>query len=282
MAVKFGGWSQLAQPVVIEALGKADVDFVGLDLQHGWFAFNEAASAIQLLDALGVPAYVRLSYLDLPLVPRVLDAGASGVIVAMVDDAATAARAVVASRYQPHGDRSYGGQRYGLRPEPPDVADVRPEVFVMIETKQALDAVEEIAAVEGLTGLFVGPVDLALALGAETGPSGALISTYVSPSGPSAGQGGSVPAALLEAEARPWRQALDRVVAAAHTAGLEAGMFAASGADAAYWGAAGFDRVSISSDVALLRAALDDAFRLARTAPPRGHDRREHPGRGPV
>jgi 4-hydroxy-2-oxoheptanedioate aldolase len=225
MAARVGGWSMLAAPEAVEALAKADLDFVGLDLQHGAFAFREAVTAIELLDALGVPAYVRLSHLDLALVPRVLDVGAAGVILAMVEDAATVERVVAATRYQPHGDRSYGGQRYGLRPEPPDLGDVRPEVLPMVETRGALEAVEEIARVPGLAGLYVGPVDLSLALGEEVGSA-------------------------------TWREAVERVRDAAHAAGIEAGMFTVDGADAAAWSAAGFDRIVLASDIALLRAAL--------------------------
>jgi 2-keto-3-deoxy-L-rhamnonate aldolase RhmA len=82
----------------------------------------------------------------------------------MVEDPATAADAVALSRYQPEGRRSYAGQRYGLHPEPPDVREVRPLVYAMIETAAALDVVESIAATSGLAGVFVGPADLALAL----------------------------------------------------------------------------------------------------------------------
>jgi 4-hydroxy-2-oxoheptanedioate aldolase len=246
-------------PLAVEALGRSGVDFVGLDLQHGAFDYAEAAAGIQLLDALGVPAFVRVSHLDLPLLPRVLDMGASGVIVAMVEDAATVERAVKASRYQPWGDRSYGGQRYGMRPEPADLADVRPEIFAMVETRGALDAVEEIARVPGLAGLFVGPVDLALAVGEDASLSGELTSVYVAPK-----QGASVAHPLEQAEGHPWRLALARIRDAARAAGIEAGMFAVGGADAAYWGAFGFDRVVVASDVALLRGALEREVALGR------------------
>jgi 4-hydroxy-2-oxoheptanedioate aldolase len=246
-------------PLAVEALGRSGVDFVGLDLQHGAFAYAEAGAAIQLLDALGVPALVRVSHLDLPLLPRVLDMGASGVILAMVEDAGTVERAVRASLYQPAGDRSYGGQRYGMRAEPANLADVRPQLFPMIETRGGLDAVEAIARVPGLAGLLVGPVDLALALGEDAAVTGELTSVYVSPK-----QGASVADALADAEGHPWRLALDRVRDAAHAAGIEAGMFAVGGADAAYWSEAGFDRIVVASDIALLRGALEREVSLAR------------------
>src|SRR5207253_10248985 len=129
----------------------------------------------------------------------------------------------------------------------------------MIETRGGLDAVEGIARVPGLAGLFVGPVDLALALGEGAAVTGELTSVYVAPK-----QGASVVHALEQAEGHPWRLALDRIRDAARAAGIEPGMFAVGGADAAYWGAVGFDRVVISSDIALLRGALEREGALGR------------------
>jgi 4-hydroxy-2-oxoheptanedioate aldolase len=247
--VKFGGWSLLAHPVIVEAMAKAGVDFVGLDLQHGWFGYGETAGAIQLLEALSVPTYVRLSFADLPIMPRVLDVGARGVIIAMVEDASNAERAVRASRYQPRGDRSYGGQRYGLSPEPADLAEVEPEVYAMIETSSAFHAVDLIARVQGLAGLFVGPGDLGLALRASKGTGDDDASERIVHFG---------------SDKLSWRQALQRISGAAHAAGIKAGMFAADADEAAYWGAAGFDMISISTDITLLRASLGAVFSSAR------------------
>ena len=243
---RFGVWSMLPNAEAIEALASTSrADFVGVDGQHGAHGFRDIVDAIRLLDLLGVESLVRISELELELIPRFLDFGAAGVIVAMVDDAEVTRRVVSLARYQPEGLRSYGGRRYGLSAEPDSLRTVKPAVYVMVETAKALDNLEEIAAVPGLTGLFVGPVDLALALGGDGKVVRRLSET-------AAGVGAAAPPedAGLEED---WRVALARVRDVAHAAGLEAGMFSIGGIDAAHWAAAGFDRVVVSSDIALLR-----------------------------
>lgn len=229
------GWSMLGDPLSIEALGRAGFDFVGLDVQHGFFGFESTVRAIQQLDAMGVPAFVRINCREIDKLPHYLDAGASGAIIAMVTGPEDAALAVRLSRYQPKGARSYGGQRYGLRPEPADVADVQPSIYVMIETSEAARRVNEIAAVPQISGLYVGPVDLSLALG--------------------------VPADRTDHD---FDAALSEVISAAHAQRIQAGTFATSGADARELAAMGFDEVVISSDIALLRASLNEELADAR------------------
>jgi 4-hydroxy-2-oxoheptanedioate aldolase len=237
-----GGWAMLGQSETVEALGRAGFDFVGLDLQHGALDVRDVQRALALLDALGVPGYVRLTFAERALIPRVLDFGAAGVIVAMVESAEQAAEAAALARYQPHGNRSYGGQRHGLAREPADVLAVRPEIHVMIETRTALESVHEIAATEAVDGLAVGPVDLALALRDPEGP------------------------ALTHSEARTpaWEEALSQVVACARATGLPTTSFAVDGDDVRTWVERGFDRIVLASDVALLRRALGDHLRRAR------------------
>jgi 4-hydroxy-2-oxoheptanedioate aldolase len=262
---RFGAWSMLPSGEAVEALARSGADFVGLDAQHGAYGFGDLAHAIQLLDLLSVEALVRICALELELVPRVLDFGASGVIVAMVETPDVASQAVSLARYQPDGTRSYGGRRYGLSREPDDLREVRPAVHVMIETGGALERLDEIAAVHGLAGLFVGPVDLALASGA-TGPLARRYSAVFGSESPT-----EAAAAADTGESRvasEWHDACVRVVHAAHANGLEAGTFALGGTDARYWTSVGFDRVVIASDIALLRAALARELRAASGDPP--------------
>lgn len=249
---RFGSWSTLPSSLAVEALARSGADFIGLDAQHGALGFEDLVAAIQLLDVLGVESLVRLSELELALIPRVLDFGASGVIVAMVERPETARLAVERARYQPDGTRSYGGRRFGLSDEPDDLREAQPAVWAMVETRAALDRLDEIAAVPGLTGLFVGPVDLALALGV-TGPAARRLSVELA----------GVTSDPTE-EKTAWLAGLARVVGVAHEHGLEAATFAHGGADARHWAAAGFDRVVVSSDIALLRAAVGRELREAR------------------
>jgi 4-hydroxy-2-oxoheptanedioate aldolase len=258
---RFGAWSQLPNAEAVEALARSGADFVGIDAQHGAHGFRDVVNAIRLLDVLSVEALVRVSDLELELISRFLDFGAAGVIVAMVDDAETARRAVALARYQPEGVRSYGGRRFGLSPEPDELRNVRPAVYVMVETAAALANLEEIAAVPGLSGFFVGPVDLALALGGD-GLHVRRLSEAL------AGVGEELPATAAEL-ADAVGAAFARVVEVAHAAGIEAGTFAIGGRDAAHWAVAGFNRVVVGSDIALLRSALEFEFRAARASEPR-------------
>ncbi len=224
-----------ADPVVVEALARSGADFIGIDCQHGFFAFEKAARAIQIANLCSLTAYVRIAMDQLGWVPRLLDAGADGVIAAMVEGPEDARRAVAATRYQPAGTRSYGGQRYGLRSEPADPRDLRVDVFAMVETASAVRSVDEIAATAGLAGLFVGPVDLALALSLRYSEA------------PADGD---------------WQASVEATRDACHRRGLRAGNFATDGDHAARLTAGGFDDVVVSSDIAVLRAAM--AEQLAR------------------
>lgn len=255
---RFGAWSQLPSAEALEALARSGADFVGIDAQHGAHGFRELVDAIRLCDLIGVERLVRVPEIALELIPRVLDFGADGVIVAMVADAEVARRAVALARYQPSGNRSYGGRRFGLSPEPDQLATVQPAVYVMVETAGALATIDEIAAVPGLAGIFLGPVDLGLALGGD-GPLVRRLSEAVTEAGEER------PVAETEIVERS-SAALAAVLDVSHAAGIEAGTFAIGARDAAHWAAAGFDRVVISSDIALLRAALEREFRAARGA----------------
>ena len=172
---RIGAWLMIPDPLVVEAVGRAGFDWVGLDLQHGAWDLEKVFRALQLLDAMRVRALVRLSQNELNLIPRVLDHGADGVIVAMLESPEVVSAAIRAARYAPEGRRSYVNPRYGMRPipEPDDVAEVRPAIFAMIEDRAALEKIDPIVRVPGLAGLHIGPVDLGLGLGLGMNRGGA-------------------------------------------------------------------------------------------------------------
>ncbi len=159
-----GGWVSIAAEPVFETMFAQGYDYVGIDTQH---TLMDAAGAGRLLYSIprgGPPALVRVASNNAPDIGKVLDAGADGVIVPMVNTAEEARAVVAACRYGPQGVRSFGPIRADL---PPDVAGLTARVacFVMIETRTAVDNIEAICAVPGLTGVYVGPVDLAITLG---------------------------------------------------------------------------------------------------------------------
>jgi 4-hydroxy-2-oxoheptanedioate aldolase len=160
----FGGWISSDSRMLLRAVSAAGFDWVGLDCQHGALDEAGAAAFIRELPAAACALLVRVSQNSPAAIGRVLDAGADGVIVPLVNDAAEARAAVSAVRYPPEGVRSYGPTRSDL-PSSPGELQARADCYVMIETARGLANADEILSVPGVTGVFVGPSDLSVALG---------------------------------------------------------------------------------------------------------------------
>ncbi|WP_370500960.1 HpcH/HpaI aldolase/citrate lyase family protein [Mycolicibacterium sp. jd] len=160
----WGGW--VVGPTVLgpEEFAAAGYDYVGFDVQHGYLSDADVALLLRRLEHVPIATVVRLPGVDAAPIGRVLDAGADGVVIAMVESAAQAAAAVAATRYAPDGVRSFGPLRASLGIEPAAL-QARASVFAMVETARGLAAIDEICRVEGLTGIYVGPADLAISLG---------------------------------------------------------------------------------------------------------------------
>jgi len=168
-------------------------------------------------------------------------AGAAGVIVPLVNNAAEAAKAVRALRYPPHGLRSYGPTRSGLRVGPkPSESDASVVCLVMIETPEGLANVEEICAEPGVDGVYIGPSDLCLAVG---------------------GKFPNDPDVALEFDS-----ALVRIREAAQTAGVVAAIHTASGEIAKQRIADGFTFITVASDLAHLEMAAASHLSIARSS----------------
>ena len=165
------GWLTSPDPLVAEAIARAGFDAVTLDMQHGAIDDADALRLLQVLTLAGVPAVVRVAWNQPHLVMKALDLGAWGVIAPMLEGPEDAERLVAACRYPPQGGRSYGPTR-GAALADRYVARANDEVvpIAMIETRGALERLDEILAVDGLGAVFVGPADLSQALG---GPPGA-------------------------------------------------------------------------------------------------------------
>lgn len=153
-------------PTVIgpEEFAAAGYDYVGFDVQHGYLSDADVALMLRRLEHVPIATVVRLPDANPAAIGRVLDAGADGVVIAMVESAAEAADAVAATRYAPAGVRSFGPLRASLGIDPAAL-QARASVFAMIETARGLSVVDEICGVDGLTGIYVGPADLAISMG---------------------------------------------------------------------------------------------------------------------
>jgi 2-dehydro-3-deoxyglucarate aldolase/4-hydroxy-2-oxoheptanedioate aldolase len=172
---QFGVWSMSGSPVAAEALGQVGFDFVVLDMEHAPTDGPRMLGSLQALAGTSTPGLVRLPWNEPVVVKQLLDMGAQSVMFPYVQSADEARRAVAATRYPPAGIRGVAGMsratRYG------SVAGYFHEaadelcVVVQLETAAALSELEEIAMLEGIDSIFVGPNDLAADMGhiGETG-----------------------------------------------------------------------------------------------------------------
>ncbi|KBZ68026.1 HpcH/HpaI aldolase family protein [Mycobacterium colombiense] len=161
----FGGWVTGPTALGPEEFARAGYDYVGFDAQHGYLDDADIARILRRTEHVPLGTVVRLPNADAAPIGRVCDAGADAVVIAMIESADQAAAAVAATRYPPRGVRSFGPLRASLGHDPA-AHEARVGVFAMIETAAALAGIHEICAVDGLTGIYVGPADLAISLGA--------------------------------------------------------------------------------------------------------------------
>jgi 2-keto-3-deoxy-L-rhamnonate aldolase RhmA len=157
---------ELPTRATIKALALAGFDFVILDLEHSAFGVESLPGLISEAHLLNLPALVRISSHDSGLITKVLDAGANGIMAPHVSNAAQAKKIIEAARYAPHGERGLA-PLIGFANLPRSQIALDPDIVVMlqIEGEEGVAHSAEIAAVPGVSGLFVGPYDLSQALG---------------------------------------------------------------------------------------------------------------------
>ena len=153
-------------PLAAEFLARGGCDFVFLDNQHGLWQPLEMMAGFRAIHAAGSVPMLRVLKNDFGQMGEALDRGAMGIIVPMVNTVADAKAAAFAIRFPPVGGRSGGW--YGCHVYGPDYFDwINKEVFlaVQIETKEAVENVEAIMAVDGVDGCWIGPGDLSISMG---------------------------------------------------------------------------------------------------------------------
>ncbi|MEX2542894.1 MAG: aldolase/citrate lyase family protein [Trueperaceae bacterium] len=163
------GWLSIPSPIVAEVMARQGFHSICIDMQHGLIDYGDCVSMLQAIGQTDAFPLVRVPSNDEASLMRVLDAGAQGVIVPLVDTASDAARAVAACRYPPLGRRSFGPTRAAMvsGPEYHLRANDKVLVFAMIETSSGLENIYEIVRTPGLDGVYIGPSDLSYALGLE-------------------------------------------------------------------------------------------------------------------
>jgi 4-hydroxy-2-oxoheptanedioate aldolase len=220
---------------------QAGWDSVTIDMQHGTADYADLLSLLPIIEKAGAAPLVRVPWLDEAAIMRALDAGALGIIAPMIETAADARRLVAACLYPPMGSRTFGpirarlahGDSYG------STANAEIVSFAMIETRAAVEDLNEILAVPGLGGLYIGPPDLSLAYGFPPG---------------------------FDREEPEMLDLIVQILKRCMAAGLPCGLHCGKPAYAARMVAKGFAMVTVGSDARILEAearAATAAFRAA-------------------
>jgi 4-hydroxy-2-oxoheptanedioate aldolase len=224
------GWLAIPSAFSAETMSHQGWDSLTIDLQHGVLDYQAAVNMLAAISTTATVPLVRAPWLEPGILMKVLDAGAYGVICPMVNTREDAENLVAATRYPPLGKRSFGPIR-ALLYAGADYARHANDtiaVFAMIETRQALDNLDEILAVEGLDAVYIGPADLSNALGCTP---------------------------KFDQDERPVVEAIDLILAKAKEYGLVAGIHNGTPEYALKMIKKGFRFVTVASDARLMATA---------------------------
>lgn len=226
-----GTFAAIPHPVAIEVTAASGVDFLCIDWEHSQISRERIEDLIRAADVHRVPAMVRVPGHAAEDIAAVLDAGAAGVLVPRISTAEQARAAVKATRYPPLGARGVGPGRaaaYGYR-IPDYLAKANSELVlaIQVETAEGLANIADIAAVDGVDLIFIGPGDLSVSIDAM-GPAGKD---------------------KLDA-------AIQSIAQTALSAGRAVGIFRPSPDDVGMWSTAGISFFLLASDTMFLGAGL--------------------------
>jgi 4-hydroxy-2-oxoheptanedioate aldolase len=235
-------WLGIPEPWIAGVMAREPYDAVTLDMQHGTYDLAAVVRAIPLIAAAGKPALARIPVGEFQTASKILDAGASGIVAPMINTVEDARRFAGFMKFPPVGERSWGPlgamTLSGLAP-----ADYLSRAngfsvsFAMIETREALANLDDILAVPGLDGIFMGPSDLSITLSRGS---------------------------TLDVHGAEVEKALDHALARARAAGKLAGAYSATGERAAEFVKRGFSYIALGSDTTALRAGAQAALKAAR------------------
>jgi len=233
------GWLSVPNAFTAEVMGSCGYDSLTIDMQHGLVDYADMVSMLQSLSATPVTPMVRVPWLDPADIMKALDAGAMGVVCPMVNTRAQAEEFVDYMRYPPRGSRSFGPirARYALGADYVEKNHEEVLALAMIETSEAFDNLEEIVATPGLDGVYIGPSDLTMSLSNGSLRSG------------------------MDREEPEIVAAIERILKAAHDAGIKACLHTASTDYAVRGFEWGFDVVTMASDVMHMAQAAGDAVK---------------------
>jgi 4-hydroxy-2-oxoheptanedioate aldolase len=237
----FGIWCSILDSGAAEILGASGFDWCCVDMQHGLGSDVNLVPLLQALDVTGTRAFVRPAWNQAPSIMKALDCGARGIIVPMVNSAAEAQAASAACRYPPDGFRSWGPSRELMRSPHLSPGRSNDEVtcLVMIETAEAVEQLDDILAVPGVDGVFVGPSDLAISIGVD-------------------------PHEMLASPEHA--RLIGRILTRCQAREVITGIYCGSTEKALRWRDLGFQMLAVASDIELLGSAAAGALQAVRPA----------------
>ncbi|MDP9238318.1 MAG: aldolase/citrate lyase family protein [Chloroflexota bacterium] len=245
--ITYGAWLSIPSAFSAELVAQHGFDWVCIDMQHGVIDYQVAVTMLLAISTSNATPIVRVPWNEPGIIGKILDAGAMGIIIPMVNSPDEAAAAVAACRYAPLGRRSYGPTRaaWYAGADYFEHADAEIACIPMIETKRALDELDAILDVPGIDALYVGPADMSITLGQA----------------PRMDNDGAFEEARL------------RIARASAARGITAGIHG-NASLAAKHAAAGYRMITITSDVAAVAAGARADLAEARQAisPSRGGD----------
>jgi len=228
-----GCWINIFDPIVAELVGHTGYDYAMIDTEHSPTSLDNALPIIRAVQASGAKAFVRVPDKQPEWIGRLMDMGADGVMVPMVNSAEEAATAAKAAVYAPKGTRGMAAgivRATGYGCSTPEYLDSYRDDFllmVQIETAAAVEAVAEITDTDGIDVIFVGPFDLAGSLGHVAEPDHPDV-----------------------------QQAIRKVIAAVKASGKPLSTLTTASANSEVLFKSGFDLIFSGSDIGMLREAM--------------------------
>jgi 4-hydroxy-2-oxoheptanedioate aldolase len=231
-----GSWMNLGSPLCAEIMGHLGFDWIAVDAEHGAVGIETIAHMFLALGTSDTVPMIRVSGNDPDVIARVLDAGAYGIIVPMVNSREDAEKAVQACRYPPLGSRSMGFGRVDQYAGKDYKAHANEEIalVVQIEHIDAVKNIEAILSVPGIDGLFIGPADLAASMG--------------------------IPVVLGDNPDPRHQEAIRTIVAAAKAHAIPAGIHVATAEDVNRRIREGFQFIALGTDVFFMTGAARAAL----------------------
>ena len=235
------GWLSIPSSFSAEVMAHQGFDSLVVDMQHGVVDYQTAVTMLQAISTTGVIPFARVPWNDPAHIMKILDAGAYGIICPMINSRKEAEQLVRTCKYAPKGYRSFGPVRASIYGGT-DYATAANDTLVvmpMIETKEAVQNIDEILSTPGIDAVYVGPADLSLTLGCTP---------------------------KLDQTEPPVVEALDKILAACKRHKVYAGLHNATSGYALKMAAKGWQFVTLASDSRFLAAkAAEEAAAVKQT-----------------